>query len=133
MKPAKVSPDSSAAVDVFMASLDHPLKAEIDSVRRLMLSASPAISEGIKWNAPSFRTTGYFATIHLRSRDALQLVFHLGAKVRKNLPDLKIEDPSGLLTWVAPDRCLVTLGAGREFKANQAVFAHIIRQWISYV
>ena len=41
-------------------------------------------------NSTSFRTTEFFATVHLRSTEAVQLVFHLGAKVRKDSPEVKI-------------------------------------------
>ncbi len=49
-------------VDVFLAPLEHPLKADFERVRQNILGAGAEISEGIKWNAPSFRT----ATISLR-------------------------------------------------------------------
>ena len=44
-----------------------------------------------------------------------------------------IADPSGLMKWLAPDRCLVTVGAGKEIPANQAALHAIVRQWIKYV
>jgi uncharacterized protein YdhG (YjbR/CyaY superfamily) len=120
-------------VEEFLRVLDHPLRAEIEAVRRTILGASPAIGEGIKWNAPSFRTTEFFATIHLRSTDQLQLVLHRGAKVRSDAGTFKIPDPAGLLKWLGKDRCLVTLGAGKEFRARQAALTALIRQWIRHV
>lgn len=122
------------AVDAFMQKLDHPLKKEIESVRTIILGVSPAIREGIKWNAPSFRTSEYFATVNLRSRESVQIVLHLGAKVRE-IPakGLQIDDPRGLLKWLAKDRCMITLGAGREFTANRAALESIIGTWIEYV
>src|SRR5882757_6255270 len=101
------SPKNTDAVDVFMTGLEHPLKAEIEVVRRIIREARSTIGEAIKWNAPSFRTTEFFATTNLRSRDQVQLVFHLGSKVRKDLKPLQITDPAGLVKWLARDRCLV--------------------------
>jgi len=66
--------DTSEAVDAFMAALDHPFKVEIEAIRQAILGADPRIREGIKWNAPSFRTTEYFATTHL-AKDRACLVF----------------------------------------------------------
>jgi hypothetical protein len=120
-------PASSAEVDAFMAKLKHPLKAEIEALRRLMCETSPAISEEVKWNAPGFRTTESFATTHLRSTDRLQLIFHLGAKVRPGLGEMKIPDPAGLLKWLAKDRALVTVGRDPE------AFQNLVRAWIKYV
>lgn len=119
------------AVIAFMRTLDHPLKREIEAVRQIILGASPEIREGIKWNAPSFRTTDFFATVNLRATDSVQLIFHTGAKVKESaLSGLKIADPAGLLKWLAKDRCLVTLGVGRDIQAKQAAFEAIVRAWI---
>ncbi len=117
-----------------IAALAHPLRKEIDVARRAILGVSPTIREGIKWNAPSFRTESeYFATVNLRSRGDLQLVFHLGAKTRANPKAFPIPDPKGLVTWLAKDRALVTLGHGRMVAANRAAFAAIVRAWIAHV
>jgi hypothetical protein len=81
-RPATKAPDS---VEAFMAGLEHPLKPAIEAVRALVLGVDPAVSEGIKWNAPSFRTSKWFATLNLRARggeERVWLVLHPGAKKR---------------------------------------------------
>jgi hypothetical protein len=133
VKPAQPPGGAAAEVDAFMATLKHPLKAEIEAVRGIICGVSPEIGEEIKWNAPGFRTSESFATCNLRARDRVQLIFHLGAKVRKPLPEMKITDPAGLVKWLAKDRCLVTVGAGSAVTANQRALAGIVRQWITYV
>lgn len=132
-KTSEAAGTGSGAVDAFIAGLKHPRKAEIEAVRAVILSVSPAISEEIKWNSPGFRTTESFATVNLRATGGLQFVFHLGAKVRRDLPEIKIADPAGLMKWLAKDRALVTVGAGPEFVANQAALQRIVRAWIKYV
>lgn len=132
-KKSAVTPPPGGEVDAFMASLEHPLKAEIAAARQIIVGAAPGIAEGIKWNAPSFRTTEFFATTHLRSRASLQFVFHLGAKKRAAQPELKIADSAGLLKWLAKDRALVTLGAGTEFAARRTALRDLVRAWITYV
>ncbi len=117
-------------VDAFMALLDHPLKQEIEKTRKAILTVSAEVQEAIKWNAPSFKTTDFFATFHLRSRERVQLVLHTGAKAKDN-PNFVIDDPKKLLTWRAKDRALVTLGAGEAFDANLKAFVPIIKQWIA--
>ena len=64
------------AVTTLLNGLDHPLKSEIETVRGFILGASPQITEAVKWNAPSYRTTDYFATVNLRSKNGVELVFH---------------------------------------------------------
>lgn len=121
------------AVDTFMAALDHPLKPEIEAVRALILGLDPAIGEGIKWKAPTFRTTNDFATVNLRSHDSLQLILHLGAKVRPDFRKPDINDPAGLLKWLGKDRCVASLGAGDAWRANAPAFEAVLRQWITHV
>jgi hypothetical protein len=129
--PAK-APASESEAGAFMAALDHPLKADIEIVRKSILGVSPAISDGVKWNSLSFRRSDWFATVNLRSKDVVQLVFHMGAKVKDN-PELRIPDTSGLLLWLAKDRALLTLGSGKTLKANRAAFETIVRAWVRYV
>lgn len=116
-----------------MAGLEHPLKTEIETVRTIILGVSPEIGEAVKWNAPSFRTTEFFATVNLRSQERVQLIFHLGAKVRKDLTEVMIADPAGLVHWLAKDRCSIVLGTGEDIAARRAAFEKIVQQWIAYV
>jgi hypothetical protein len=129
--PAK-APASQSEAGAFMAALDHPLKKDIETVRRLILGVSPTIRDGVKWNSLSFRNSEWFATVNLRSKDVVQLVLHTGAKAKDN-PELKIPDKNGLLLWLAKDRALVTLGSGKTLKANTAAFEAIAKAWIRYV
>lgn len=132
MAEAGVGKQTDPAVEAFLKELDHPLKREIAAVRKIILGLDRSIREGIKWNAPSFRTTDYFATINLRSRDSVQLVFHTGAKVKASAKTgLKIADPGGLLKWLAKDRALVTLGSGKELRARRTAFEALVRDWIA--
>ena len=129
--PATGATRLDPGVTDFLHALQHPLKKEIEALRHVMLGVSPSVGEGVKWNAPSYRTADYFATVNLRSVDRVQLVFHRGAKVKDNTTDgLEIADPAGLIKWLAKERCLVTLGAGAEFEANRAPFAAIVRAWL---
>jgi hypothetical protein len=131
---AKAKKATAQTVDGFMAALRHPLKPEIEAVRRIILGAGKGIGEGIKWNAPSFHTGEHFATFHLRATDSVQVIFHLGAKV-KDLPvkGLQIEDREGLLKWLAKDRGIVTLRDMKDVKARGPALADIVRQWVRFV
>lgn len=124
---------SAANPDELLAILDHPLAAEIELVRKAILSVDKSISEGVKWNSLSFQTAEWFATVNLRSRDNLQLVMHLGAKIGKEAPAEAIPDPKGLLTWLGKDRALATLGAGTQLKPALPAFKTIVKAWIRYV
>lgn len=121
-------------VDNFMRDLEHPFKAEIQAVRSIILGASPDITEGIKWNAPSFACGEYFATIHLRARDCVQVIFHLGAKVRDVGPNgITVPDPAGLLQWLAKDRATAKFADMRAIRAQQSALAALVREWTTLV
>lgn len=126
--------DTTQAVDDFMAALDHPCKDGIEALRKLVLGVDPAIAEGIKWNAPSFRTTEYFATTNLRARAGIGVILHLGAKSR-DLPagGVAIADPEGMLRWLGNDRAVVEFAGLEELNAKGAAFRAVLRQWIAHV
>lgn len=105
----------------------HPLADQIEIVRAAILAADASITEVVKWNAPSFRTTVDFATVHLRARDEVLLVLHTGAKAgARKRPT--IADPSGLIERRADDRCLVHLGA--DVRGHRVALTAIVRAWI---
>jgi len=117
-----------------MSKLDHPFKAEIDAVRTTIRGADASIAEGIKWNAPSFRTTDYFATTNLREKAGVGVILHLGAKVRDIGPaGVPIKDPKGLLKWLAKDRAMVVFKDMQDFTMKKDAFKVVVRQWIAYV
>jgi hypothetical protein len=131
---SKTSTGTPGDVEAFLAALDHPRKPEIQALRRIILGADPAIGEGIKWNAPSFRTTEWFATFHLRAKAGVQVILHFGAKVRdKSGARAAIADPQSLLAWLGPDRASATFRDLADVEAKESAFAALIRQWIEHL
>ena len=132
--PKLTAADTSQAVDQFMAALDHPFKAEIETLRLAILAVYPSIAEGIKWNAPSWRTDEYFATTHLRGKTGFSLILHLGAKARA-LPEggLHMPDPEGLLKWLGQDRAQVEFSSTADFSAKLPALQAVLTEWIRYV
>ncbi len=126
--------DSTEAVDAFMATLQHPATADVQALRGLMRGVDAAVHEGIKWNAPSWRTHEYFATTHLRGRTGFALVLHLGAKAR-TLPagGLELADPAGLLRWLGPDRAIVEFTDGADLATKGPALQALLREWIRHV
>jgi hypothetical protein len=122
---------SANDVDDFMRSLDHPLKAELQAVRNIIRGVEPGITEGIKWNAPSFCLRDHFATFNIRA-DVLLVILHQGAKsTAASANGVTIDDPGGLLEWRGKDRAVVTFSDMKAIKARKAAFEHILRQWIA--
>ena len=134
-KPKHQTPaDTSKAVSAFMLALDHPFKKEIEVLRRVILGAHPSIAEGIKWNVPSFRTTEYFATMHLRAKEGVGVILHLGAKARgPAAPKVEMKDPAKLLRWLGKDRAMVLFTDAKEIGAKRRAFESVLKEWIRCV
>jgi hypothetical protein len=128
------SAETTQAVDAFMKALEHPAKSVVQALRGVVLEIDPAVCEGVKWNAPSFRTREYFATTNLRAKTGVGVILHFGAKVRKAAAGPKsIADPESLLTWLAKDRATVVFADRKDLTAKKKAFQAVLRQWITYV
>ncbi len=131
MPPKATTADISAAVDSLLAGLEHPLADRIAQLRALIVGSAPGIAEGVKWNSPSFRTTGYFATINLRYRGGIAVILHLGAKARGQ--DVVVPDPAGILTWLGAERAAIPVGASTDLEALAPALQDIVRAWVRWV
>lgn len=109
-------------VDDFMRDLDHPLKAEVQAVREIIQGVSPAITEEIKWNAPTFSYQGYLVTFNLHATDRVHLVFHNG---------VILPDPTGLLEGDYKDRRMAYLQDMDDVEAKKAALQDLVRSWIT--
>lgn len=117
-------------VDQYLHTLEHPLKAEIEQVRSIILGANEGITEHIKWNAPSFCYQGEDrVTFNLRPQNRIQLIFHRGAKVRKD-SDFVFEDPSGMLKWASTDRAILVLKDMEEVETHKSALVKLVSQWM---
>lgn len=127
----KTAGAAATSVAQFLARTDHPHRAGIERLRELILGLDPRIGEEIKWNAPSFKLDEHFATFKLHPPKNIQLVLHTGAKGRSGARAFRIDDPDGLLTWPATDRCVLTLASGEALAAHETAVLGILRQWIA--
>ena len=124
-------PNPRETVDQFMARLDHPLKAEIETIRALVLGANTDITEHIKWNAPSFCVGGDDrVTLKLHPPSKIQVVFHRGAKVKAR-EGFVLEDDSGLLKWAAVDRAIATFVDMQDIETKRETFTRLVDRWVN--
>ena len=130
--PTKTPIDKPETVDAFLESLQHPLKPAVLSLRQIIRQANPSINESIKWNVPSFSTSEYFATMHLRSQNRIGVILHFGAK-KRDTSGITIKDPELLLEWLAGDRAQVMFNDLQDLTKKQSALTSLIRDWIVYV
>ncbi|HYG37014.1 MAG TPA: DUF1801 domain-containing protein [Cytophagales bacterium] len=123
--------NNNISVDDFMENLNHPFKSEIETVRKIILSANDQITEQIKWNGPSFCINGDDrVTFRLNPPKNIQLVFHRGAKVRTDTKDFLFDDPTGLLKWLAKDRGVVTFQDMSEITSRNNDLKLLVDKWV---
>ena len=121
----------SADVEHYLSELQHPLKAGVLELRAAILAADPALTEHVKWNAPSFVLDGEDrVTFRLQPRGKLQLIFHRGAKVRGDSAGFVFADPTGLMTWPAPDRAVVDFPDPAAVAEHRAQVVSLVQRWV---
>ena len=81
----------------------------------------------------SFRTSEWFLTLNKRALDRIELVIHLGAKVKENAEATKISDPAELLQWLGKDRALLVIHHNKYLNENRASIVALIGAWIQFV
>lgn len=118
-------------VTEFLDALKHPLRAEIEQLRQIILGSNTGLTENIKWNGPNYCYNEQDSvTMKIQPPKLIQLVFHRGAKKIAQPKDRLIKDPSGLLTWKENDRAIATFKNTDEIiKAKQSL-EEIIKDWI---
>lgn len=114
-------------VDGFMAALEHPRKKELAEVRAMAL-AIPGVTEGIKWNAPSFKTEDWFLTANVHAKESLRLILHAGARAKG--VEVKVADPRGILKWLGKDRAMVEIADAADWKRKKAALKGVLRAWV---
>ena len=120
-----------SAVDSYLDDLQHARKAEVETLRRLILDAVPGLAQRIKWNAPSFGLgEDDRITMRLHPGDRIQLILHRGAKAGAD-DFFRFEDPDKLLAWAAPDRGVITFRDADDLAAKSAPLAEVLRRWVA--
>lgn len=122
MKKAKLAASHTDQVDVFLAQLEHPLKAEVEMIREIIKHVNKDITEQVKWNAPSFSYKGeYLVTFNLRAKDRVHLVFH-------NPKIAKVKSP--LLEGDYPDRRMTYFSDENDIQAKRGALQKALRDLI---
>ena len=117
-KPKKLTDPEQVAVH--MEALKHPLKAEVEALRKIIKSADKRISERIKWNAPSYYHLEDMVTFG-PIREKILLVFHHPFIV-------KIQ--SDLLEGDYKDRRLAYFQNMKEVKSNKKELVRILQELV---
>ena len=122
-KPSAPDTSGTDAVNAYMKQLEHPLKAEIEAVRAIILGANRKVAERVKWNAPSFYYQQDIAAFHLRPRDYVHVVFVFP---QGTMPD----DRFGFLEGGYKDRRMALFRDMAEVQAHKDGLVRLVNHWI---
>jgi hypothetical protein len=127
-KPPAKSKDinDTAGVNAYMRQSTHPLKAEMDAVRSIIMRANDKITERVKWNAPSFFYKLDMAAFNPRATDCVQVVFvfHDGAM---------LDERFGLLEGDSPDRRVAKFYDMADIASKKAALERVVNSWVKFI
>lgn len=121
----------SKDVTAFLNELNHPLINEINTLRKIIIKSQLSIQENIKWNGPNYMYNGEDRfTMRIQPPKQIQLIFHRGAKVKKQPTNRLIKDETKLLIWKENDRAIASFKSIKEITENSQNINNWIIQWI---
>lgn len=115
----------------FLDPLNHPLRDEIEQLRKIILSAKSSIEENIKWNGPNYTFNGEDRiTMKIQPPKNVQLIFHRGAKVLEISTEKLLKEDFGILNWKGNDRAVATFVIMEEIVSTKESLQKIIEEWV---
>ena len=112
----------NARVDDWLAAYDNPMKPVVAAIREVVLAALPEVSEDIKWQAPTFIYKGNIASFFPKSKAHASLMFHKGAEIPGEFPNL-LGDGKEARTFKVADL--------DDLAAKEGELLAIFRAWVA--
>ncbi|RIV45921.1 DUF1801 domain-containing protein [Flagellimonas pelagia] len=118
-------------VTEFLDGLNHPLRAEIEQLRKLILNAEPTLTENVKWNGPNYCIgDADRITMKIQPPKQIQLIFHRGVKKLEQPKERLLATNSKLLVWKENDRAVASFKNQTEIENSASELRNIIKDWI---
>ncbi|WP_282162080.1 DUF1801 domain-containing protein [Ulvibacterium marinum] len=108
-------------VDEYLKKKNHPLEAEIQRVREIILNTHPDIEETIKWSSPTFMYKGNMASYFMNAKKHVSLMFHKGAL---------INDTTGLLQGDGKEARTAKFGSMEDIENHKKDLESVVLAWI---
>lgn len=125
---------AATSADALMAALEHPLKAEAEALRAILLGLkAPKLDESVKWNAPSYAVGGvHCVTFNFGDRKSIRLVFHCDTARKETKGALPAFEHT-LLSWQSDIRAIAAFRNMEEVAAAKAALPELVVRWVSEV
>jgi hypothetical protein len=124
--------DKQENVDAFLSALNHPQEGLIQELRATIRSVGPELTEGIKWNAPSYALEGKdIITLNFHYVDYVTIVFHTGPEGKDTHTKTPLfVDDTALLDWAADKRALLKIPSTDFLHESREEIEKVIALWI---
>jgi hypothetical protein len=116
----------------FLTKFDDERKQLVEVILQAIAKECPALTETIKWNAPTYCYNGKDRlTIMLHKKERVGLILHTGAKPKENkkAPHLFTDD-TGLLEWNSNIRATISFFDLNDFLSKRDLFKKAVKRWI---
>lgn len=119
-------------VTIFLDSLNHPLRKEIEALRNLILSSNNLLKENIKWNGPNYNWCDQDRiTMRIQPPKQIQIIFHRGAKKQQQPQNRLINDETNFLNWKENDRAVVSFKSFDEIENSKNILQKVVSDWLN--
>ena len=108
-------------VDAWLEKYENPQRELVAQVREFILGIDPAVTEAIKWQAPTFMYKGNIASFFPKAKKNVTLMFHQGAS---------LADVGGLLEGEGDVSRVARFTDGADFEAKKPALQAVIEDWI---
>lgn len=113
--------NTNTKVDEFLIKKDHPLTAEIQRVREIILETDDRIGETVKWSSPTFIYKGNMASFFMNAKRFVSLMFHYGAYM---------EGRHSLLEGEGKQGRTARFENMEDIEAKKEALQAVVRDWI---
>ncbi len=118
-------------VSIFLDELKHPLRAEIEMVRNIILNSNNKLAENIKWNAPNYVVNGNDrVTLKINPPKNILIILHCGAKSQTQPTEKIINHNCKALSWKGNDRAIINLNNKQDIITYQNDIVQIVNLWL---
>ncbi|TNE54137.1 MAG: DUF1801 domain-containing protein [Bacteroidetes bacterium] len=108
-------------VDEYLRKKAHPMTAEIELVRQIILETDERIQECIKWSSPTFTYKGNMASYFMNAKKFVSLMFHKG---------VLIQDETGLLQGDGKEGRVARFENVEDIEQKKEKLQSVVRAWI---
>ena len=108
-------------VDEYLEKKAHPMTAEIQRVREIILEAHDGMEETIKWQSPTFMYKGNMASYFMNTKKHVSLMFHKGATIK---------DDSGILQGDGKEGRTAKFTDLEDIETKKEALQNVVLEWV---